>query len=142
MSCSTHAGWDMRSCDGLASAGRIRLSAAQPSPGPAPGVLLRAVRERLGPGTVRTGHRLVAFEQHVSLRYLYKLFETEQTAVADWIRRRRLEHCRLDLLNPSLRGLPVSAIATRRGLTSPAHFNRLFRATYNVPPGEYRQAHG
>jgi 2-polyprenyl-6-methoxyphenol hydroxylase-like FAD-dependent oxidoreductase len=27
------------------------------------GVLLQAVRERLGPGTVRTGHRLVGFEQ-------------------------------------------------------------------------------
>ncbi|MFI0372772.1 flavin-dependent oxidoreductase [Actinomadura sp. 1N219] len=27
------------------------------------GVLLRAVRERLGPGAVRTGHRLTAFEQ-------------------------------------------------------------------------------
>jgi AraC-like DNA-binding protein len=89
----------------------------------------------LSPATIAAAH-------HVSLRYLYKLFETEQTTVADWIRRRRLEHCRRDLLNPSLRNLPISAIATRWGLTNPAHFNRLFRTTYNAPPGEYRQAHG
>jgi AraC-like DNA-binding protein len=46
--------------------------------------------------------------------------------------------CRRDLLDPALRDRPVSAIAARWGITDPAHFSRLFRATYGVPPSEYR----
>jgi AraC-like DNA-binding protein len=88
----------------------------------------------LSPGTVAAAH-------HISLRYLHKLFEGEQTTVADWIRRRRLERSRRDLLDPALRDRPVSATAVRWGLTDPAHFSRLFRAAYGMPPGEYRAAH-
>jgi AraC-like DNA-binding protein len=94
------------------------------------------VEERLGdpglsPGTIAAAH-------HVSLRYLHKLFETEQTTIAAWIRQRRLERCRRDLLDPALRSWPVSAIGARWGLTNPAHFSRLFRAAYGVAPAEFR----
>jgi AraC-like DNA-binding protein len=90
----------------------------------------------LTPGSVAAAH-------HISLRYLHKLFEPAQTTVADWIRRRRLERCRRDLLDPALRDEPVSAIGMRWGLTDAAHFSRLFRAAYGVPPAEYREgAHG
>jgi len=87
---------------------------------------------RLSPATVAAAH-------HVSVPYLYKLFETEQTGVAGWIRRRRLERCRRDLLDPALRSRPVSAIAARWGMLNAAHFSRSFRAAYGVPPVEYRQ---
>jgi AraC-like DNA-binding protein len=80
----------------------------------------------------------IAAAQYISVRYLHRLFETEQTTVADWIRRRRLERCRRDLLDPGLASRPVSAIAARWGLTSPAHFSRAFRAAYGMPPAEYR----
>jgi AraC-like DNA-binding protein len=94
------------------------------------------IEERLGdpglsPGTVASAH-------HISERYLYKLFATEGLGVADWIRRRRLERCRRDLLDPALRTRPVAAIAARWGITNAAHFSRLFRAAYGLPPGEYR----
>jgi AraC-like DNA-binding protein len=59
--------------------------------------------------------------------------------VAGWIRRRRLERCRRDLLDPALRAQPVGVIAARWGLTEPAHFSRLFRAAYGVPPVAYRR---
>jgi AraC-like DNA-binding protein len=85
---------------------------------------------------------VIAAANHVSLRYLYKLFETQDTTVAGWIRQRRLERCRRDLLDPALSHWPVSAIAARWGLTDAAHFSRLFRAAYGVPPGEYRLAAG
>jgi AraC-like DNA-binding protein len=85
---------------------------------------------------------VIAAANHVSLRYLYKLFEIQQTTVAGWIRQRRLERCRQDLLDPALRHWSVSAIAARWGLTDAAHFSRLFRAAYGVPPGEYRLAAG
>lgn len=46
----------------------------------------------LSPATIAAAH-------HVSLRYLHKLFESLEATVAGWIRRRRLERCRRDLLD-------------------------------------------
>jgi AraC-like DNA-binding protein len=85
----------------------------------------------LSPGMVATAH-------HISPRYLYKLFETEQASVAGWIRCRRLERCRRDLLDPALADRSVSAIAARWGLVNAAHFSRAFRAAYGAAPVEYR----
>ena len=97
------------------------------------------IEERLGdPGLAPAG---IAAAHHISLRYLHRLFEDEHVTVADWIRTRRLERCRRDLLDPALRQQPVGAVAARWGLTSPAHFSRLFRAAHGVPPGEYRRQH-
>jgi AraC-like DNA-binding protein len=75
-------------------------------------------------------------EQHLGDPEL--LFEAQETTVAEWIRRRRLERCRHDLLDPGLHAEPVSAIAVRWGLTNAAHFSRAFRAAYGVSPLEYR----
>jgi AraC-like DNA-binding protein len=80
----------------------------------------------------------IAAEHHVSLRQLHKVFEPEAVTVGDWIRRRRLERCRRDLLDPLLRDRPVAAIAARWGLPNPAHFNRTFRAAYGLPPAAFR----
>jgi AraC-like DNA-binding protein len=83
----------------------------------------------------------VAAAHHISVRYLHRLFDDEEYGVAGYIRRRRLERCRADLLDPSLAGRSVAATAGRWGFTNAAHFNRLFRKVYGVPPGEYRRAH-
>jgi AraC-like DNA-binding protein len=96
------------------------------------------IEERLGDPALSPAH--IAAAQFISIRSLHKLFETEQTTVADWIRRRRLERCARDLLDPALSGEPVRAIAARWGITSPAHFSRLFRARYGLSPSEYRAA--
>lgn len=84
---------------------------------------------------------VVAAANHVSTRYLHKLFESEETSVAGWIRARRLERCRRDLLDPALQHVPVSAIGARWGLLDAAHFGRLFRAAYGLAPGQYREGH-
>jgi AraC-like DNA-binding protein len=75
----------------------------------------------------------------VSRRLLYNLFEEEGTSVARWIRERRLERCRRDLLDPALSHVPASAIAMGWGFADAAHFSRVFRARYGLPPGEYRR---
>ncbi|MER6528588.1 helix-turn-helix transcriptional regulator [Streptomyces sp. NPDC001508] len=62
----------------------------------------------------------------------------DDTSPAAWIRHRRLERCRLDLNNPRLNARPIHAIAERWGFTNPTHFSRLFRATYGIPPRDYR----
>jgi AraC-like DNA-binding protein len=89
----------------------------------------------LTPATVADAH-------FISVRYLHKLFEAERVTVAGTIRRRRLERCRHDLLDPALADRPASAIAARWGLVNPAHFNRLFRDAYHLPPAEFRLRHG
>jgi AraC-like DNA-binding protein len=83
----------------------------------------------------------IARSHHISVRYLYKLFETQGTTVGEWIRHRRLEHCRRDLLDPGLRDRPAYAIAARWGFFDPAHFTRAFRAAHGHPPAEYRRLH-
>jgi AraC-like DNA-binding protein len=87
----------------------------------------------LSPATVAAAH-------HISVRYLHRLFDDETHSVAGWIRQRRLERCRANLLDPSLAGRSVAGIAARWGFTNAAHFSRLFRDAYGLPPGEYRQA--
>jgi AraC-like DNA-binding protein len=88
----------------------------------------------LSPHTIAAAH-------YISVRYLHRLFEEEQTTVAGSIRRRRLERCKRDLLDPTLRTQPVAALAARWGFSSAAHFSRLFRSTFGVPPTELRRLH-
>jgi AraC-like DNA-binding protein len=86
----------------------------------------------LAPGTIAAGN-------FVSLRHLHRLFERENTTVSAWIRHRRLERCCRDLADPANATVPVSAIAAKWGLSDPAHFSRVFRHAYGIPPNEYRR---
>lgn len=85
---------------------------------------------------------MAAAAAHLSLGYLHKLFRAEGATVCGWIRQRRLECCRADLADPALYELTVAAVAARRGFVDAAHFSRLFKLTYGVPPREYRILHG
>ncbi|MEU3075331.1 helix-turn-helix domain-containing protein [Streptomyces laurentii] len=82
--------------------------------------------------------RVIAERHHISLRSLYALFDGQHEGVATSIRRRRLEHCRADLVNPDLRRQSIQSIAARWGFTSPTAFSRSFRATYGTTPNEFR----
>jgi AraC-like DNA-binding protein len=87
----------------------------------------------------RLSPREIAAAHHISLRLLHKLFEEQGTSVGRWIRERRVERCRRDLLDPALSDLPASAIALGWGFADAAHFSRVFREAYGHPPGEYRR---
>ena len=95
------------------------------------------IEERLGDPELSPP--AIAGAHHISLRYLHKLFESEQKTVAGWVRSRRLERCRRDLADPALRLRPVSAIAARWGLADPTVFSKAFRKAYGMPPSEYRR---
>jgi AraC-like DNA-binding protein len=84
--------------------------------------------------------QVVADAHHVSLRQVHKLFHAGGSTVASWIRQRRLERCRRDLLDPVVAALPVSAIGARWGYPDPAHFSRLFKSSYGVSPREFRHS--
>ncbi|WP_431953938.1 helix-turn-helix domain-containing protein [Actinacidiphila sp. bgisy167] len=86
----------------------------------------------LSPATVAAAH-------HISVRYLYQLFQEEPMTMGRWIQRLRLEACRRDLVRPELEQQTVAAIAHRWGFASHAHFSRSFRAVYGLSPAEWRQ---
>ncbi|WFE58574.1 helix-turn-helix domain-containing protein [Micromonospora sp. WMMD712] len=69
----------------------------------------------------------IAAAHHISVRRLHKLFEDQPLTVAALIRRRRLERCRAELTGG---GRTVTAVAARWGFSDPAHFSKLFKATY------------
>lgn len=85
---------------------------------------------------------VIAAAHHVSVRQLYKVFETREDSVARFVRRRRLERCRRDLTDPASATRPAYAIGLSWGFVDPAHFTRSFRAAYGMTPGEYRSAAG
>ncbi len=123
-----------------AVAERVELQRALPAESRARTLLMRVhsfIEQHLGdaglsPATVAAAH-------HVSLRQLHRLFAAESTTVAAWIRQRRLERCRKDLADPALHATPVGVIAARYGLPDSAHFSRVFRQAYGMPPAEYRR---
>ncbi|MFF4756874.1 helix-turn-helix domain-containing protein [Streptomyces sp. NPDC002514] len=69
----------------------------------------------------------VAAAHHMSVRRLHKLFEDQPLTVAALIRRQRLARCHADLAGTDR---TVAAVAACWGFTDPAHFSRLFKATY------------
>ncbi|MFD8380811.1 helix-turn-helix domain-containing protein [Streptomyces sp. NPDC059679] len=83
----------------------------------------------------------IARAHRISLRYLHKLFESEDVTVGRWIQRRRLEECRRDLAHRA-NGTTIAAVAHRWGFSSAAHFSRAFRATYGMAPREWRDTQG
>lgn len=85
----------------------------------------------LSPGMIAQAH-------YISTRHLHSLFRELDTTVSTWIRERRLERCRTDLLDPMLEGRTIAAIAARWGFSDAAHFSRIFKTHFGVSPSELR----
>jgi AraC-like DNA-binding protein len=83
---------------------------------------------------------VLAQANHISVRYLHRLFHDQGTSVARWVCERRLANCRRDLEDPALAQRGVHSIARRWGFEDPAHFSKIFKASYGDPPGVYRKA--
>jgi AraC-like DNA-binding protein len=124
----------------------VTLADRMDEPGAAPDVLRGSLAERVHAfieshlGEPELTPAAVAAAHHISLRYLHKLFEPEPHGVAGLIRQRRLERCRHDLLDPAQADRPVAGIAAHWGFSSAAHFSRVFREAYGLPPAEFRRA--
>ncbi|NYI04746.1 helix-turn-helix domain-containing protein [Allostreptomyces psammosilenae] len=86
----------------------------------------------LTPGDIAAAH-------HISVSYLHRLFQAQDTTVGAWIRGQRLERARHDLTDPALRAVPIYRVAERWGFTQPSVFTRAFTTSYGVTPREYRQ---
>ena len=84
----------------------------------------------------------IAMQVGVSTRLLQKLFGAEGETFTQYLRLRRLEHCRSDLANPLLLHLSISDICRRWGFSDAAHFSRAFRERYRRSPRAYRRESG
>lgn len=85
----------------------------------------------LGPASIAAAH-------YVSTRHLQGVFHEQGTTVSGWVRERRLERARRDLLDPLQDERPVAVIAARWGFADPAHFSRVFRAAHGTSPSRLR----
>lgn len=84
------------------------------------------------------GQEAIASALNVSTRTLYRGFRAHGATVSEWIRRRRLDHCRADLEDTRLAHVPVSTLAAQWGLPDAAHFSRIFKAEFGLSPKDYR----
>lgn len=75
-----------------------------------------------------------------SVRRLHEIFQGEECTLSAWIRRRRLEQCRRDLLDPGHDHRPVSRIGAAWGFPDAAHFSRVFKPEFGVSPAQFRVA--
>lgn len=94
------------------------------------------VRRNLADPNLRSG--TIAAHLGLSLRYLNKLIAAEGTSLGRFIWAQRLEHVARALINPALRGLPITSIALDHGFTNLSHFSHAFRERFAVSPSEYR----
>jgi AraC-like DNA-binding protein len=98
------------------------------------------INQRLADPALTPAHVAAAFG--ISTRYLHKLFEGGPETVAHYIRDRRLERCRLRLLDPRFAHQTVSELAFQAGFGDLSGFNRAFKAKYGLSPRQLRSAVG
>jgi AraC-like DNA-binding protein len=99
--------------------------------------ICQAIELQLGDGDLSL--QQISDDQHVSARYIQKLFQQAGMSFSQYLRQRRLEHCHADLASAAYRTLSISEICFRWGFNDAAHFSRSFRADYDITPRAFRQ---
>ncbi|MCW2365789.1 AraC-like DNA-binding protein [Sphingobium sp. B7D2B] len=80
----------------------------------------------------------VARSEGVSVRYIQQLFARSGQTVTGYVKGRRLERARADLVNPLHAQLSISEIAFRWGFNQSAHFSRAYRERFEEAPRQTR----
>jgi acetamidase/formamidase/AraC-like DNA-binding protein len=100
--------------------------------------IFQTIEMRLSDANLNIQH--VANEHGVSRRYLQKLFETIESSFGQYLKLRRLERCRLDLISPLHAQKSITEILFQWGFNDSASFSRAFREQYGMSPREYRKS--
>lgn len=80
----------------------------------------------------------LAARVHVSVPYLYKLFQIHLgTSPGKYIAKIRTEECKVLLRDNRL---SIGEIAEEMGFSSPQHFSRMFKNTCGITPSEYKSS--
>lgn len=80
----------------------------------------------------------VAKSTHMSTRQVHRHFESMGTTFACVVRSKRIEQCKVDLLDPRWASGSIAAIGDRWGFENPSHFSQVFKTYVGVTPTEYR----
>jgi AraC-like DNA-binding protein len=81
----------------------------------------------------------VARRQHVTPRYVHKLFEGEGLTFSAFVLDRRLSRAHRILSEPRFGDRSISSVAFDVGFGDLSYFNRVFRRRYEATPSEIRQ---
>lgn len=82
--------------------------------------------------------RAVASQFGISVRTLHMRFEKLGRSFGRWLLDNRLEACSRILRDPHQQGCSISEIAYGCGFNDLSHFNRVFRARFNMSPRQWR----
>jgi AraC-like DNA-binding protein len=74
----------------------------------------------------------------LSVSTLYRVFESQQVTLSDWIWKQRLERFRRDLENQLYANQTIIQIAFRWGFSDASHLSRSFKLAYGISPREFR----
>lgn len=85
----------------------------------------------LSPGQIAAAH-------YISVRHLHAVFNEQGTTVSTVIRTRRLDRCYDALVDPQRAHQSITSVALAHGFVDAAHFSRVFRAHFGVPPSAVR----
>lgn len=96
----------------------------------------RYIRESLG--SENLSPEALAHKFGISRAQIYRLMEPVG-GIARYIRKLRLNRCFEELRNPALSHLTISEIAYRSGFAQLSTFQRNFRETFGLTPGEARE---
>lgn len=83
--------------------------------------------------------KLVADHIGVSLRHLYRLFETQNQSVNKYIQMKRLEKVYYELRDLKNNKLSITEIALKWGFSDSAHFSKIFKKYYGLSPRNFRE---
>jgi AraC family transcriptional regulator, positive regulator of tynA and feaB len=84
----------------------------------------------------------VAVHCGISPRYLCYVLKANNTSFSDVLWNLRLLKARDWLVSDPFQQYPIHKIAGMSGFKSAAHFSRMFKSTYGVPPKAYRAGQG
>ncbi len=77
---------------------------------------------------------MIASAHNITPRYLHMLFEDQDTTVSTWIKSRRLDRSKDDLIKSIVTHQSVSEIAFKWGFNDLSHFSRIFKQRFGQSP--------
>ena len=75
----------------------------------------------------------------ITSRYVHTLLRADNSSVSDYIQSRRLEEAAKALADPVRAMASIGEVAVAHGFKSQAHFSRVFRERYGLPPRGFRR---
>ena len=100
--------------------------------------IMTDIRANLADGDLSVAE--IAQRQHVTPRYVHKLFETEGLTFSSFVRGQRLARAHRTLSDPRFADRTICSVAFDVGFGDLSYFNRTFRRHYGATPGEIRQS--